>query len=172
MIAPAQKYQDKLKEKFIDTWYDPKYKYYRASVYSQYDELPVNTWSSHNFVSLDKENNILGYITYDVDRAACIAHNLCIISFTEGTITFGKDLMQIINDVFYKYDFSCLTFKVVVGNPIEKTYDKLVAKYGGSIVGTYKSYVRLDDNLLYDLKLYQILKTEFLKGKAKIIKGE
>ena len=160
MIAPAQKYQAVLKEKLIDTWYNPRYKYYRANVYANYDDLPVDTWKSHDFVSLDKDNNVLGYISYSIDRTTCSAYNLAILSFVEGTVTFGKDLIQVINDIFYKYNFYCLTFSVVVGNPIEKTYDKLIAKYGGNIVGTYKSYVRLDDGSLYDLKLYQILKTD------------
>ena len=107
-------------------------------MYASCAEIPTDTWNSHNFVSLDKEDNILGYISYTIDRPACIAHNLCIISFTQGTSTFGKDLLQTIKDIFYKYNFNCLAFKVVVGNPIEKTYDKLVDKYGGNIVGIYK----------------------------------
>jgi len=167
MIAPAQKYQDKLKEKLIDTWYDEKYKYYRGDVYTTYKELPLGTWESHDFVSLDKNNNILGYIRYGIDRTALAAYNISILSFVEGTATFGKDLLKVIDDIFYKYNFNYLTFSVVVGNPIEKTYDGLVAKYGGNIVGTYKNYVKLDDGLFYNLKLYQISKTDINRMKIK-----
>lgn len=54
-----------------------------------------------------------------------------------------------------------MNFIVVVGNPIEKSYDKMIKKYGGRIVGTYKEDVKLIDGEYYDKKLYEILASEY-----------
>lgn len=50
------------------------------------------------------------------------------------------------------------TFRVVIGNHIEKMYDKYIEKYGGRIIGVRKDEVRLIDG-----KLYEITKDEYLE---------
>lgn len=45
------------------------------------------------------------------------------------------DLGQALQDIFEKFKFRKLTFCVVVGNPIEKSYDKMINKYNGRIIG-------------------------------------
>jgi hypothetical protein len=54
----------------------------------------------------------------------------------------------------------------VIGNPIEKSYDKLIHKYGGRVVGTYKQHTKLIDNKLYDEKFYEIFRDDYIKNKA------
>ena len=61
-----------------------------------------------------------------------------------------------------KYNFRKIEFTVIVGNPIEKMFDKYIGKYGGRIVGIGKESVKLPDNLFYDSKLYEIFKVDFL----------
>jgi|WetSurMetagenome_2_1015567.scaffolds.fasta_scaffold124309_3 hypothetical protein len=58
---------------------------------------------------------------------------------------------------------------VVIGNYIESTYDKICKKYGGRIVGIQSSEVKLIDGYHYDLKLYEILKEDYIN--AKLMKG-
>ena len=53
---------------------------------------------------------------------------------------------------------------MVIGNPIEKSYDKMVKKYGGRIIGTYKEDVKLIDGEYYDKKLYEILSSEYFNA--------
>ena len=44
---------------------------------------------------------------------------------------------------------------------IEKTYDKMVKKYGGNIIGIKRDEAKLIDGKFYDLKLYEILADEY-----------
>ena len=53
-------------------------------------------------------------------------------------------------------DIRKLNFSVAIGHPIEKSYDKMVEKYGGRITGIKKEDVKLFDGKLYDLKGYEI----------------
>ena len=63
--------------------------------------------------------------------------------------------------MFKRYGFQKLNFTVTVGNPIEKTYDKLVNRYGGRVVGVRRMDVKLMDGKLYDVKEYEILASDY-----------
>ena len=56
---------------------------------------------------------------------------------------------------------------MVIGNPIERTYDKLCQKYGGRIIGIEKEETKLQDNKYYDVKRYEILRSEYVANKEK-----
>ena len=60
-----------------------------------------------------------------------------------------------------------MEFDVICGNPVEKSYDKMVAKYGGRVIGIRKRVATLMDNKLYDSKSYEILREDYLKSKQK-----
>lgn len=167
MIEPAQKYKEELQELYYDIWYDDKYKYYNNGCYWSPLELREDTWNAHEFVSVDKDGNILGIITYEVDHTIPAARNLSIINFGGDHFTFGKDVIQVIQDIFEKYNFRKLSFGVVIGNPIEQTYDKLIAKYGGRIVGIAKDDVILQNHKLYDMKMYEISSIGYEMAKIK-----
>ena len=67
-----------------------------------------------------------------------------------------------IDDIFKKFNFRKLSFGVYVGNPIEKSYDRLIRKYGGRIVGIKIEDTRLIDGKFYDFKMYEIFKNEYI----------
>lgn len=161
----ANKYIDELEELYYSTWHDEKYKFYFNSCWREKFEISDSTWDSSNFVSLDKEGTVIGLIGYQIDRADELIAGLWIINFSKNKITFGRDVGQVLDEMFTKYNFRKLEFSVVVGNPIEKSYDKLIHKYGGRVVGIYKDHTRLIDNKFYDEKLYEIFRDDYMKHK-------
>ena len=58
-----------------------------------------------------------------------------------------------------------MSFSVVIGNPIEKRYDKFIEEYGGRVIGVREQDVRLLDGKFYDVKLYEIFRHEYLNRK-------
>ena len=58
-----------------------------------------------------------------------------------------------------------IEFNVVCGNPIEKSYDRMVKRFGGRIVGTRKRVAKLLDNQIYDDKIYEILREDYLESR-------
>ncbi len=60
-------------------------------------------------------------------------------------------------------------FTVVVGNPVESRYDRIIERYGGRIVGIHKEHTMLPDGRLYDEKMYEILRTDYMKHRKKLI---
>ena len=167
MLDFAIKYKDKLQPMFVDTWYKEKYKYYQYTTHCNTPEFKDSTWDYHDYVSLDSQGNIIGNLYYRVDRVTENVSNLCIINFSDNEVIFAKDLLQVIKDIFEKFNFNKLSFSVVIGNPAEKGYDKLIQKYNGRIVGIKEKETKLFDNNYYDVKCYEILKENYLRSKNK-----
>ena len=167
MLDNARKYREELKEKLIDIWYDDKYKYYFSTNWRREHEISIDDWENMHYVSLDKDNNIIGYISYSINRNTNSIYDFGAINFSENKIIFGIDLYKVIDDIFCKFNMERIEFNVICGNPIEKSYDKMVAKYGGRIVGVRRKVTKLVDNQMYDDKIYEILKEDYLNSKCK-----
>lgn len=166
MLDVALKYIDELKKLYINTWHQDKYKYYNYQCFWKMPTFDESTWDGHDFVSLNKKGEIVGAIGYSINRPTESVCGLGIINFTDtNDVTFGKDVIQAIKDIFEKYNFRKLSCCVVIGNPIEKTYDKLIPKYGGRIVGIEKQETKLCDNRYYDVKRYEILREDYIRVK-------
>lgn len=161
MLVPALKYQDKLHETLINTcWFNEKYKYFNMG-YEELEDLTSSTKDKHQFLSIDNNENICGMIFYNIDR---MTRNVCgfnAASFDVNPIVFGRDLLQSIDDIFVKFRFNKLCFGVVIGNSIERTYDRLCKKVGGKVAGYYRKDCILMDGSFADVKVYEIMKEEY-----------
>lgn len=160
MLDVAIKYKEQLDKLQYELWFSDKYKYWNNSIYYQEFQINSDTWNKHQFVSV-KDGKVIGYIAYSIARETNSVYSLSVINFSDNKIIFGKDLRQALNDIFDKYRFNKIDFTVVIGNPIEKTYDKMVKKYGGNIIGIKRDEAKLIDGKFYDLKLYEILADEY-----------
>lgn len=171
MLDSAFKYKEEIKAKMIDTWYDDKYKFYHSSSYHEVFSLPESKdgdWNCRQFVSLDSNGNVLGYMDYGIDREYELAYNFGAINFFDNIAakaTFGKDLIQVIDDIFCKFNMRKMEFWVICGNPVERSYDRLIKKYGGKIVGIRTKHCKLMDNRFYDDKCYELFREDYIKAK-------
>ena len=166
MLDVAIRYQNQLVDKFRSVWLKERYKYWTATSYFD-DWQPINsTWVDHQFVSV-RYGKIIGYIDYAINRAeGDVVHDLNIINFEdEPSMTFAMDLGQALMDIFEKYNFRKLNFCVIVGNPAEKAYDKMIKRYGGRVVGYRKENTRLFDGKYYDDKLYEVMREDYFRKK-------
>lgn len=160
MLDLALNHEAELKTKMRNTWFDEKYRFYHSNNCSDLC-LSTETWNEHQFVSVNSKGEVIGYINYKIDRDANYCYSLGAINFSDDIFIFGKDLRCVITDIFNKFNFNKINFNVVVGNPAEKSYDKLIKKYGGKIVGIFHDDFRGMDGKLYDTKCYEILKRDF-----------
>lgn len=163
MLEPAIKYKDQLEKLQYNIWFDDKYKYWACDSYYQSMNIDDNTWNRHQFVSVYNDK-VIGYIAYNISRSDNNVGGLSIINFSDNRAAFGIDLGKALKDIFEKYKFRKLNFNVVIGNPIEKSYDKMIKKYGGRIVGIHKEDVKLIDGKYYDRKFYEILASEYFNS--------
>lgn len=165
MLDIAINHKERLQERIRETWFQEKYKFWNNCNYYEEQTISENTRERHQFVSLDSSGDVIGYIGYAIDRANDYVYSLNIINFTDNKAIFGMDAGQALKDIFEKFHFRKLCFSVVIGNPIEKTYGKMIKKYGGRIIGIKKEHCRLIDGQFYDEKIYEILSKEYFSRK-------
>jgi len=163
MLQPAICYKEQLMELYHRTWFDEKYKYYNADNWVASINVDDSTWNKHQFVSV-LNGRVIGYIAYDVCRADDSVVGLRIINFTDNTVAFGVDLREALRNIFEKFHFRKLVWSVLIGNPVESSYDKIADLYGGRIVGTYYQDVKLMDGTFCDQKFYELLASDYFNS--------
>lgn len=166
MLKLAYFYKQQLQEEYQKIIFDEKYKFYFCQSYWDYEfhtSTGDSNWYGIEYVSVNKDGDIIGYLGADINRDSNKVNCLKIINFkNKGNITFSKDLYNFLMELFTKYKVRKIEFSVVVGNPIEKMYDKYVQKYGGHIAGQYTKYIKLIDGEYYDYKMYEIFREDYL----------
>lgn len=167
MIEPAQNYIHELNRLYNKTFYDSKYMYYRGCWGTKELYIPDNTYDSHHFAILNSNHEVVGYICYAINFASKVANNFGIISF-KSSICFGRDLLQIIDDIFLKYNMNKIEFRAFEDNPVIKHYDKFINKYGGRKVGVLHDSVMLEDSCLHNDVMYELFKNDYIKNNNKL----
>jgi len=170
MLDLAYNHKDTLRKIYARMLLNPeKYKYVIGDSWVDYEiAIDNNNYNKLQFVSITPNtSNIQGYLSCKINRRVHYAYSIVVIHFyTKPTFSFSKDLKTFLIDMLLcQYKFNKLQFACIVGNPIEKTYDRIVLQNGGRIVGIYKRDARLLDNKVYDLKLYEITRKNIFLNK-------
>jgi hypothetical protein len=165
MLAYAYPFQEQLNkthQEYINTNPD-KINFVQIDSYHRFTvNLKEDAWTRIEKVSLDKDKNILGFLSASISRPDNYVFSLGIVRYIDTmSYTFSKDLHRFLKDLFEYYNMHKITFSVVVGNPIEKMYDRIIQKYCGRVVGYNKDHSMLIDGKRYDNKIYEILKSEY-----------
>ncbi len=158
MIAPAFLYKNDLESKLILSKLEEHNKFYHAYSWTDYSfKIEESDWSEAQYVSLNTKNEVTGFFYFSFNRATMIITGIGLISFIKSN---NPVLLRSLNSKLlelFKYGFRKANFSVIVGNPIEKSYDKWVKYMKGRIVGTYYQDVKLVDGKYYDKKWYEII---------------
>lgn len=154
MLEVAKKYVDHLRDLNYSIRYNDYYKYYNLGSYYTEPEYSSSDWNESNYVSTNN-GEVKAFFKAYLDRDYMTVTELAIINYSQSYVEFYSDFREFIRRLVI-VGFRKISFSVVVGNPAERTYDRFVKRYGGRIVGTYTSHVKLIDGKYYDLKLYEV----------------
>lgn len=161
MIKPAILYQYTLTEKYSEIMYDIEYQYYFGYPAVWLPQVPENTENGHYFVSVDEDENVLGYITYSINLLSKSCYDFGLISFDRGNIKFIKDVYEVVNNIFNVYQFNRLEWCCFADNPAIKGYRNFISRCGGKEVGYLKATNVLMDQKLHDSVIFEIMKEDF-----------
>lgn len=160
MLKPAQLYKEKLQEENLKSWYKPENIFWNGGGDCQIN-IEKDNYGCHQFVSVDKDDNVIGYITYAVDWCAMSADKFRIISFRKGSIEFVKDVYKVICDLFEVYHMNRISWFAYVDNPAIRGYRNFIKKHGGIECAYYRQIAKLQDGKLHDAVDFEILAEEF-----------
>ena len=161
MLRPAQLYEQKLQEENTKAWYKPENIFWNGGTGDSIIKLPDGNYDTHNFVSVDKNDRVIGYITYYVDWKAMSADSFGAISYDKGNLVFVKDLYTAICNIFEKYNMNRLSWWCYADNPAIRGYRNFIKKHGGRECGYLRQYSILQDGKLHDSVLFEIMRNEF-----------
>lgn len=163
MIKPALLYEEKLQKANIESWYDMRNQYWHGWCSEYKIALESNNSQYHQFVSVDSEDNVIGYISYCVDWTAMSATGFAMISFSKGNMQFMKDLKEVVNNCFTKFSFNRIEFRAYADNPAIRGYRSFINRFGGKEAAYLRQDTKLMDGQLHDSVIFEILR-EDLKG--------
>lgn len=166
-LVNAKLYEEEIKQKCWEIWYDEKYQFYFNGGWRNdfsLDDSNPNEFQRRGFAVLNSNDELIGYIGYYVDNEMRISLWFEAINFSDDKLTFGLALRQVIMDCFLKFGMEVVEWNVVCGNPIERSYDKICEKLGGSIIGIRHRRAKDLAGNIYDDKTYEILRENFLKA--------
>jgi hypothetical protein len=153
----------------LEAFLTDRFKFYMRNSGVDYF-IPVfhNSGEMLQMVSIDPQGMVIGYFGARINRETDAAYDLQVINFESKNDIFSADLYDFFTSLYDKYGAEKAVFSVIVGNPAEALYDKVIKHLGGRIVGTFKQDVKLYDGKLYDVKWYEIAQLEFCyKGRDK-----
>lgn len=125
--------------------------------------LEDNNYNCHQFVSVDTNDNVIGYICYEIDWVVMSASSFGIISFDKGNIEFARDVYTVICNLFDVYHINRISWLCYADNPAIRGYRNFIKKYGGVECGYYRQNAKLMDGKLHDSVEFEILAEEFMK---------
>lgn len=164
MLDLAINHKEALIQLHRDIRFNEKYKFYQGQFEEEF-EVDTSTEKIHAFASVTTDGEVIGYISYGINRYCNNVTYIAAVNFSDNTVTFGKDLIRAIKDIFEKFHFYKINFDVIIGNPAEKGYDKIVDLFHGRVAGTFKHQTRLFDGKIYDTKTYEITEDDYRKYK-------
>mgnify|MGYP006380560877 CR=1 FL=1 len=159
MLKPAQLYRDEVTKKYVETWYDLKYMWYYTHGCEEL-KLPDSNYEKHNFVCVNSGDAVTGYFSYSIDWRAKSIYSVGAMSFVDNNVLFMRDILNHFKDMFENHNIQRLEFWAYTDNPVNKTYSKLVSKFGGREVGILRKSNMAMDGKLHDTVIYEILKED------------
>ena len=170
MLKPAILFKDALLPLFAMASFDPNNRFYSEGHWDFDDKIVSSTWSQIQLVSTDKSDNIIGFFDIHINRQRYCARDMKVIRFLKSgkyDLTFAKDLKKFVLLIFDYFKFKKLNFEACVGSPNESMYDKFINRYNGRVVGIKEREYKLMDGTITDLKMYEMLRENFVAAVEK-----
>ena len=162
-IEHISKHAQEITEKLLNLQYKEKYKFLFPSGYLSEIESETGTWCKNGFAIIDN-GIVVGYVTIGITRPTnCVNINNMVL-FTnkiKHKIFMNKEITKYIEMILSEKYFTKIAFCMIVGNPVEKIFDKIINKYNGKIVGVLEKDSLTRDGIYRDLKMYEIVNKNF-----------
>lgn len=159
MLKNVKLYEAEAERKSRETWYDLKYQWWCSCAGTRDFDFADNNYNYHCFVSINpKTDEVVGLMGYEVDWTSKSTNGFYAASFDEkGSTIFARDLLQMIDDIFMKYNFNRMEWRCWADNPAIRGYRKFCKRVGGREVGVLKKAGILLDGQTHDSVIFELL---------------
>ena len=163
MLRYALDYEDELKRADRQSWLKPAMKWYNVGGWNKEIEVSRDDWNVIQMVSVDDDGHVRGYFHVNVFEAQSSLIDLGVVNYgAKCDPVFALDFYRFLCYLFVERGFRRLEWTVVIGNPIEKMYDRFCRKAGGRIIGVRHDAVMLMNREYADEKIYEVFHDDVL----------
>lgn len=128
MLRPAICYKEQIENEFKKYFYTNDMMFYTGSVDSYFSEISEDGENGkYQYAVVGSSEELIGYISYTLDRYSSCAYNFGAFSFDRGNPIMGKemyDLLEKLIDTTHRVEF-----RAIEGNPAIKGYDAFLNKH-------------------------------------------
>lgn len=162
MIHSALEYKNEIELLFAKHIYDIRNQYYYGYPGTNMIRIHENTYDGHQFaITKDGTNDVIGVVQYSINLVTGSVFDFGIISFTDND-NFGKDLLEIVHNIFTKYNLNRMEFRCFSGNPVLRHYKKFMKVANGNQVGYFHECGKLMDGSIHDAYAFEILRRDYV----------
>lgn len=155
MLEPALLHKEELLKKFAKVMYT--HEYFLYSGWPNDYRMPniSDEGECRRYAVINKDGEVTGYIAYTIDPSLLSVSSFGLYSFTDGlNMTLAKDLSELMESLIKTYHR--IEYQMVGGNPVEKSYDRFIKKYGGE-KHVLHDYLRDNYGKVHDRVIYEII---------------
>lgn len=165
MLEPACLHRAAIADLYARALMQPASRFYQlASWRTWVAEIEDTDWSCIQRVSVAGDQ-VCGLLGARIDRDVRAVSSLEAVAFRgEGQasgLLFSRDLMRFLVGLVLDHGFMRVGWSVVLGNPAERLYDRVLPRLGGRVVGVMRQNIRLPDGSVTGQKFYEVLPHEW-----------
>lgn len=158
ILVPAISRKDEIIENFRRYFYTDDMMYETGGMYNWLPDISDKPEDGRfQFAIVNSEDKLLGYLGYTIDWYSSCAHSFGIMSFDRGNPIVGRDLFKELEKMINDYHLHRIEWRMVGGNPVEKSYNRFCAKYGGTkhvLKDSFKDKLgKYHDDIIYEIIL-------------------
>lgn len=133
MLIPAILKKEEIKKAFQNFYYTDDMLYETGGMCSWFPDIPeqTNDGGDIQYAIMDGDK-LIGWLGYYIDFYSSCANRFGLFSFDRGNPVIGIDVYKEFKKLWHTYNLHRIEWRMIGGNPVESTYDKLCSKYGGN----------------------------------------
>lgn len=156
MLIPAILKKNEILDEFKKYYYSDEMMYETGGLGNWLPNIQEETeFGRYQYAIINSKNELIGYLDYHIDWYNSCASRFGLISFCKGNPIIGKDLLSELNKLIYKYKLHRIEWRMIGGNPVERSYDKFCNKFHGNkhiLKDAVKDkYGKYHDDIIYEI---------------------
>lgn len=133
MLIPAIIKQNEILEAMERYYYSDEMMFETGSLNNWLPNIQEEPESGcFQYAIVNSEEKLIGYLDYHINWHNSCASRFGVISFDKGNPIIGKDLFNELNKLIYDYKLHRIEWRMVGGNPVERSYNKFCEKHNGT----------------------------------------
>lgn len=157
MLVPAILYRDQIKREFQRLYYTKDMLFETGCLWQWTPEISDSPDDGRFDYAIVSNNKLIGYLSYQVDYYVSKAYNFGLMSFDRGNPVVGKDVFEKLEELVST--LHRVEWRMVGGNPAERSYDKFCEKHNGN-KHVLKDSVRDATGNYHDDVIYEIVNSD------------